>query len=92
MKGRSVIRRYYILRKYYTEPSKATLQPSHMDPFSTHQKVTMSRTERYIELTQTTLYESSKTTVNPQTGFEISGGISGTLIIHCFVSQNQLYI
>jgi len=52
----------------------------------------MSPTERYTELTQNILYESSKATENPQTGFQISGGISGTLIIHRFVLQKQLYI
>jgi len=90
IKGRSMIRTYYILTIHYTEPCKSIVQPSHMDLFSTHQKVTMSPTERYIELTQTILYESSKSTANPQTRFEISEGISGTLIIPCFFSQNQL--
>jgi hypothetical protein len=52
----------------------------------------MSATERYVEHTQTILYKSSKTTENPQTGFQISGGISDTVIIHRFVLQKQLYI
>jgi hypothetical protein len=51
----------------------------------------MSATERYVELTQTILYKSSKATENPQTGFQISGEISDTLIIHRFVLQH-LYI
>ncbi len=77
--------------KYYTEPCKAILQPWHRYLYSTHQKVTMSATERYVELTQTILYKSSKATENPQTGFQISGEISDTLIIHRFVLQH-LYI
>jgi len=52
----------------------------------------MSATERSVELTQTILYKSSKARENPQTGFQISEGLSGTLIIHRFVLQKQLYI